>query len=246
MSMINLKKSHFVTTSLLTSVFVLSSFTSGFAESNDSNFSQEGKVEKAIYFVDGVTYDIPEEQYSNFFNENGITELPYDPALNPEEENESKLKSNNKNKKGFGTYAYACVAGDEYSATRSSAAFKLGKSGHRVINKTSSNLTQTSKLDSSFTISGKLSITAGVSTAVVKKEIGIDVTVGNTWTTGEATKVTVRPGDWGWIDYGSHYETWKGSYYYLSGTCTKSNIRSLTSEGPKYKAIVAKSAKYPY
>lgn len=242
--MSNIKKSHFVTTSLLTSVFLFSSFANVFAESNDSNYLQEGEVQKAVYFVDGVPYDIPEDQYSNFLSEDGITELPYDPVLNSEEE--SKLKTNNRNNKGYGTYAYACIAGDEYSATKASGGFKVGKSGYRIINKTSSNMTQTSKLESNFTVTGKLSITGGISTAVVKKEIGFDVTVGKTWTTGESTTVTVKPGDWGWIDYGSHYETWRGSYYYLSGTCAKSNIRSLTSEGAKYKSILARSARYPY
>ncbi|MBP2799626.1 hypothetical protein J8366_23185 [Escherichia coli] len=59
-------------------------------------------------------------------------------------------------------------------------------------------------------------------------------------------KVTVRPGYWGWIDYGAYTETWEGDYYYVTSTCNIKDNAKIKVMGPKYKAKMARSEPFSY
>lgn len=223
---------------LLAAVFLTTSVTAAAEKPAKDEVSSE-VIQGAYYYVDGVEYEVPAEEVSDFSEGTLTTDLTNDPS-NTEESGETSYKIEDPQR------AYACYSGYEYDASKYSSGFKLGKSGTRVINQTGHALTEVSELESSATVSGTLSVTSGVSWGVIEGKVGFDMSASQTWTTSQSTSITVSPGYWGWIDYGSHTETWKGSYYYLSSTCTKSGVKSVTSQGPRYKAKLAKTARYPY
>lgn len=223
---------------LLSSLFLTTGVAVQAEESAESELSTE-TIQGAYYYIDGVEYEVPTEEVEAFADATLSSDLP-------EESLQSEVTENIPSRTNGPQRAYACHAGYEYSASRSSAGFKLGRAGTRVINQTSHALTEVSELEKSATVSGTLSVTSGVSWGVIEGEVGFDMSASQTWTTAQSTSITVSPGYWGWIDYGSHTETWKGSYYYLSSTCSKSGSKNVTSQGPKYKAKLAKTAKYPY
>ena len=175
-----------------------------------------------------------------------IVNLPYDPKQEQSiEELTGKPKKEPKNK-DIDQNAYACVAGYEFAGTRQSTGFQLGKSGYRVINDTRNNITEVSSLGSDATISGKVTGSGGWKWGVIEAEVGFEIGGSYTWTTSQSTSITVVPGDWGWIDYGTISETWTGNYYYLTSSCGKTGVISLSVKGPKYKSKLARTEVYPY
>lgn len=228
----------FISFTLLTSLFLTAGVTAQ-AEISTKNEVSNETIQGAYYYIDGIEYEVPSEEVSDFSKGTLNTPLPNEP-LSLETPNRSTLSSDEPER------AYACSAGYEYAGSRYSAGFKLGRSGIRVINDTSHDLKEVSELEKSATVSGTLSVSSGVSWGVIEGEVGFDMSASQTWTTSQSTTVTVAPGYWGWIDYGSHAETWKGSYYYLTTNCAKSNAKNVTAQGPRYKAKLAKTARYPY
>lgn len=211
-------------------------FTGGLTSHATSKIKDSKEIENiqgAYYYVDDVRYEVPKEELGNFVSGKDTVNLPYDPKNEP-------------NTNQIVPFGEACVAGYEFAGTRRSSGFKLGKSGDRVINKTSQNLTQVSSLSSSTTISGSVSGSGSWSWGPINATAGFNIGGSYTWTTAQSTSITVSPGDWGWIDYGTHSETWAGDYYYLTGTCYRSGLTYLTVNGPKYKAVLAKTERYPY
>ncbi|WLR43832.1 hypothetical protein LC087_06840 [Bacillus carboniphilus] len=205
----------------------------------NSNQTETENIQNAYYYVDGVEYEIPKEEFSNLLDEDNIVELPVESTVEKEEKINPKdgpLKAN------------ACVAGYEFDGSRKSSGFKKASngSGSRVINKSKNNLTEVSQLSGTTTVSGSVSGSTKVSWGVIKGEVGFNIGGSQSWTKSQSTSITVRPGDWGWIDYGVIAETWKGNYYYLSSSCSKQSSKYITVSGPKYKTKLAKTEKYPY
>jgi hypothetical protein len=219
-------------------------FFSGGMKSHAESTSLE-KIQGAYYYVNGVEYKVPEDQISNFVDGNKITKLPYDPIQSTPTTTKD-LKFNNTKRSKIGTNIVQCIEGYEFDASRYSAGFQLGKSGDRVINQTTRDLTEVSELSSSTTISGSVSGSGTWNWGVIEAEVGFEIGGSYTWSTSQSTTITVPPGYWGWIDYGTQSETWKGYYYYLTGSCSQSGKTYLTVKGPKYKAKLAKTERYPY
>ena len=210
------------------------------AESTENNIDDMATqtIQHAYYYVDGIEYEVPKNQINDFINGSLTVDLPYDI------ENESLI---NKESTPEGQpCANVCIAGNAFDGTRTSRGFTLGKSGTRVINKTNKPITETSELSSTATVSGTITGSGGFDWKVIEATVGFEIGGSYSWTTSQATTITVDPGYWGWIDYGAHTETWKGNYYHLTESCNQSNKRYITVKGPKYKAKLAKTEKYPY
>ncbi|MED1781849.1 hypothetical protein P4V43_08420 [Brevibacillus fortis] len=121
-----------------------------------------------------------------------------------------------------------------FNAKRTASGFKVGDSGSRVINQTSKDLSETSNLSSSTTISGKVSGAGKWSWGVIVAQAGFEIGGSVTSTVEESTTITVRAGEWGWIDYGAYTETWEGDYYYETPTCKIQDNKRIKAIGPKY------------
>jgi hypothetical protein len=218
--------------------------------STDSLKGNDNKqeIQGAYYYIDGVEYEIPAKDLEAYASGNANVDLPYDPQKVSKGKKKIKQIGKTKNKVGgnIGTLGYACVPGYEFDGSRSSAGFQLGKSGARVINDTSNPLYETSQLGSDATVSGKVTGSGTWDWGPIEATAGFEIGGSYTWKTSESTKIEVDPGDWGWIDYGTHSETWKGYYYYLTSTCGQSGKTWLSVKGPKYKAKLARTEHYPY
>ena len=189
------------------------------AESTENNDMATQTIQHAYYYVDGIEYEVPKNQINDFINGSLTVDLPYDI------ENES-LTNKESTPEGQ-PCANVCIAGN-------------------VINKTNKPITETSELSSTATVSGTITGSGGFDWKVIEATVGFEIGGSYSWTTSQATTITVDPGYWGWIDYGAHTETWKGNYYHLTESCNQSNKRYITVKGPKYKAKLAKTEKYPY
>ncbi|HAX72954.1 MAG TPA: hypothetical protein DCY20_05470 [Firmicutes bacterium] len=210
------------------------------AESRENNINDRATqiIQHAYYYVDEIEYEVPENQKDDFINESLTVDIPYNIENEP--------LTNIENTAERQPYANVCIAGNEFDGTRTSSGFTLGKSGTRVINKTNKPITETSELSSTATVSGTITGSGGFDWKVIEATVGFEIGGSYSWTTSQATSITVDPGYWGWIDYGAHSETWKGNFYYLTESCNQSNKRYITVKGPKYKAKLAKTEKYPY
>ena len=251
------KSTKLAVTCLLSSSLFFAGQTTSFAETSVNPYSQEDEIQKASYYVDGVEYVIPESQYDNLVSNDEITELPYDPtdegvsdesiknSILNSKKNKLEINKNNM-KKGIGTDAVACVPGEEYDAYKQSSGFKKGKSGTRVINTSKYKVTQKSSVGSSVTISGTFKGSSKVDWKIINGELGFEASASYAWTDSQSLQVTVDPGDWGWIDYGTISEKWYGQYYMLTSSCKRTNSENVTTDGPKYRAQLVKATKYPY
>jgi len=203
------------------------------AASNSLDSNSVENIKGASYYVDGVQFDVPKEELLNFVSDNTITNLPYEPIY-IDDTISSEIQP----------YANACVAGYEWNAKKTSGGFQLAKSGDRVINQTTKPLTQTSSVGSESSVHGSINGSGEFKLGIVESTAGFEVGGSHTWINSQSTTITVDPGYYGWIDYGSLVETWAGPYYYLNGNCSKTGQFNITAKGPKHKATLAKTAKY--
>ncbi|WP_232696731.1 hypothetical protein [Brevibacillus daliensis] len=217
--------------SLATATIIGSSLvTSGELTANASSDTNTDNIQGAYYYIDGVEYEVPTEEITNFVSKDNVTNLPHDYSMDSVSQNI--------------TPTTACDPTWVFSGKRTDSGFQLGKSGTKVINKTKDNLTEVSSLSTDTSVTGKVTGKSGVNWGVIKGEVGFEIGGSVTWKTHESTSITVRPGDWGWIDYGAHTETCKGEYYYVTNTCKIQDNVNIEVKGPKYKAKLAKTEKY--
>ncbi|CQR48026.1 hypothetical protein BN1058_02368 [Paraliobacillus sp. PM-2] len=229
--MITMKKS-FASIAICSALFFTGVITTSASTDSNSN------VQNAYYYIGGQEYEVPKEDIDSFINQDDDFVIPQD--SNKPEIKEGKFSQN------IEPRGNACYPGDRFDGSRTSAGFQKGRSGSRVINDTSNTLEEVSKLSSNTTISGYVSGSGSWGWGPIEATAGFEIGGSKTWYTSQSTKIKVQPGDWGWIDYGTHSETWKGYYYYLSGDCYQHNKNYLTVKGPKYKAKLARTERYPY
>lgn len=205
--------------------------TASFAEENlENNENIEIENIKGItYEFEGKEYKVPKYEFENFVTGKDTPNLP---GIATEEDY------------GIMPLGNACQAGDEFDGKKTFSGFVTKKNGEPVINKTSKNLTETSSIGSEVTISGSVNGDAGWKWGPIKGTVGFDIGGSYKWVKSQSTTITVAPGEWGWIKYGSYNETWAGTYYTLSGSCTKSNVKNIQVKGPKTKAKMAYSERY--
>ncbi|MFS0553525.1 hypothetical protein [Brevibacillus sp. 179-C9.3 HS] len=211
--------------------------TSGGIHANAISNPNTSNIQAGYYYINGMEYQVPNSEIYNFVNENRITNLPHDTS--------NISTSSNKGDARKVKPTAGCDQGEwVFTAKRTASGFKLGDSGTRVINKTSKDLTETSKLSSSTTISGKVTGSGKWNWGVIEATAGFEIGGSVTWTTEESTTITVSPGEWGWIDYGAYTETWEGDHYYVTPTCKIQDKKRIKVIGPKYKAKLARTEKF--
>ncbi|MDC3413342.1 hypothetical protein NC797_10425 [Aquibacillus sp. 3ASR75-11] len=162
------------------SLFVASGLSVNAKSAPNKDTYNVDNVQGAYYYVDGVRYEVPKEEYGNYFSDDSITRLPYDPV-------------GKKDKLDYPQKAYACAAGEEFAGTKTSSGFQLGKSGTRIINDTQDPVTKTSQLSSSTTISGKVTGEGGWDWGVIEANVGFEIGGSKTWYISDSTEITVRP-----------------------------------------------------
>ncbi|TPG83602.1 hypothetical protein EEL32_17735 [Brevibacillus laterosporus] len=225
--------------SLVTATIIGSSLvTSSGLTANASSDTNTDNIQGAYYYIDGVEYEVPKEEIANFVSIDKVTNLPHDSSK------DSVLSKKDGTLDPNITPRYACDPEWVFSAKRTTSGFQLGDSGSRVINKTQDNITETSMLSTDTSVSGKVTGKSKVNWGVIEGEVGFEIGGTVTWKTQESTTITVRPGYWGWIDYGAYTETWEGEYYYVSPTCTIKDNTDIKVKGPKYKSKLAKTEKF--
>ncbi|NRR21423.1 hypothetical protein [Brevibacillus sp. MS2.2] len=230
------KKSRLFSVAMAT-IIGASLVTSGGLQANAKTDQNIGNIQGGYYYIDGIEYKVPNSEIYNFVNENRITNLPYVTS------NTSTTSYRGDARKVRPTAG--CDQGEwVFTAKRTASGFKLGDSGTRVINKTSRDLTETSKLSSSTTISGKVTGSGKWNWGVIEATAGFEIGGSITWTTEESTTITVGPGEWGWIDYGAYTETWEGDHYYVTPTCKIQDKKRIKVIGPKHKAKLARTEKF--
>lgn len=204
----------------------------GGINANANSDTIPSNIQGAYYYINGIEYEVPKSQIINFISNDTVTELPTNP---PEKLNSQKSQK---------VAPRAGCSGEEgwvFDAKRTASGFKLGNSGSRVINDTPDPLTEVSLLSTDTQVNGKLSGKSKVNWGVIEGEVGFEIGGSVTWKTQESTTITVRPGYWGWIDYGAYTETWEGDYYYVTSTCNIKDSAKIKVMGPKYKAKMARS-----
>lgn len=226
------KTKNFKLFSLFTATIITSSLvTFSGVHANASSDMNSSNIQAAYYYINGVEYEVPKDQIANFVSNNTVTDLPNN-------------SSSSKSQSIAPNAACNMDTGWVFSGKRTASGFKLGDSGTRVINKTQDNITETSLLSKDTQVNGKVSGKSKVNWGVIEGEVGFEIGGSITWKTQESTTITVRPGYWGWIDYGAYTETWEGDYYYLTSTCKIQDKTAIKVVGPKYKAKMARSEKF--
>lgn len=233
MSLLKKKVLYLTCLAVMCGSILLTNGSKSFANNNSMDSNPVENIKFAHYYVDGVQYDVPKEELLNFVSDNAITNLPHVPS-NVSVETSSEAVP----------FANACVAGYEWAARKTAGGFQLAKSGTRVINQTSNKMTETSYVGTESTIQGSINGSGKFNVKVIEATAGFEIGSSQKWTNSQSTMITVNPGDYGWIDYGSMVETWSGSYYYLNGNCTKTGAFNVLAKGPKVKAKLGKTAKY--
>ncbi len=151
---------------------------------------------------------------------------------------------NTVNNGGISPLGNQCMEGAVFQNASQIGSYQFKKKGTdgdgtRYINKTGSNISFTSTFSTSFTMGGEINGEAKWGWGPIEAKAGFKISGSYTWSTSEASTVTVRPHYQGWNEYGTLNDTWTGYYAYLNTDCTTSNGVYITATGPRQKAVVA-------